>query len=483
VKFLNLQALCLLAALYSYAAVAAFYPVNRGMVNQATYVATAAGTTTAVASSNQVYVFTGVTTQSLRLPNATGLPVDWWYEVVNNSTDAVTVQDSTGATITTVAAGRAGKVLLRNKTTAAGTWTNHVGAAVADLDNYFTKSEFIDDSTGVADAGKPIKTNASGFLDASFLASLNAGITQLTGDVTAGPGTGSQAATVASVGGSSAANVAAAEALANAATDANTAGAIVRRDGSGNFSAGTITGALTGNVTGNLTGNVTGNASTATALAANPADCGAGTKATAIAANGDLTCSAVSLTAAADVSGTLPIANGGTGQTSATDAFNALSPMTTLGDTIYGGASGAGTRLAGNTTTSKRFLIQTGDGANSAAPSWGSIATSDVVLVTTSAIAAGASVPIDWNVLVGQGGVYTRTLAANTVFTFANPRAGQAIIVSVTNTASNYTAAFSDARLKWSGNVAPTQTTGAKTDVYTFVYDGTNIYGSVVQNF
>ena len=49
----------------------------------------------------------------------------------------------------------------------------------------------------------------------------------------------------------------------NAATDANTASAIVKRDGSGNFTAGTVTAALAGNVTG----NVTGNASTATALA------------------------------------------------------------------------------------------------------------------------------------------------------------------------------------------------------------------------
>lgn len=42
-------------------------------------------------------------------------------------------------------------------------------------------------------------------------------------------------------------------------SSANTANNVVRRDGSGNFSAGTITAALTGNVTGNLTGNVTGN--------------------------------------------------------------------------------------------------------------------------------------------------------------------------------------------------------------------------------
>lgn len=83
------------------------------------------------------------------------------------------------------------------------------------------------------------------------------------------------------------------------AASANTASAIVARDASGNFSAGTITAALSGN------------ASTATALAANPTDCGAGTKATAIDASGNLTCSAVSLTA--DVSGTLPTGNGGVG--------------------------------------------------------------------------------------------------------------------------------------------------------------------------
>jgi hypothetical protein len=42
------------------------------------------------------------------------------------------------------------------------------------------------------------------------------------------------------------------------AASTNTTNAIVKRDGSGNFSAGTITANLTGNVTGDLTGNVTG---------------------------------------------------------------------------------------------------------------------------------------------------------------------------------------------------------------------------------
>ena len=51
---------------------------------------------------------------------------------------------------------------------------------------------------------------------------------------------GSSAATVASVGGSTAASINTAQLLANAATNANTLSTIVKRDGSGNFSAGTV---------------------------------------------------------------------------------------------------------------------------------------------------------------------------------------------------------------------------------------------------
>jgi hypothetical protein len=53
---------------------------------------------------------------------------------------------------------------------------------------------------------------------------------------------------------------------ATTAASANTASAIVARDASGNFTAGTITANLTGNVTGS-SGSTTGNAATATALA------------------------------------------------------------------------------------------------------------------------------------------------------------------------------------------------------------------------
>jgi len=49
---------------------------------------------------------------------------------------------------------------------------------------------------------------------------------------------------------------------------------------------------------------------------------------------------------AANVTGTVAIANGGTGQTTAGAAFNALSPITTTGDLILGNGSNSATRLA-----------------------------------------------------------------------------------------------------------------------------------------
>jgi hypothetical protein len=88
---------------------------------------------------------------------------------------------------------------------------------------------------------------------------------------------------------------------------------------------------------------------------------------------------------AAGLSATLVIASGGTGQTGAGAAFNALSPLTTAGDTLYGGTSGAGTRLAGPTAATREFYTSTGTGSAAQAPAWGAIAAGDLPAGTTSA--------------------------------------------------------------------------------------------------
>jgi hypothetical protein len=153
-------------------------------------------------------------------------------------------------------------------------------------------------------------------------ATAGAAITALTSDVSAS-GPGSATATVNSVGGSSAANVHAAELLANAATNLNTASTIVKRDASGNFTAGTITAALTGN------------ASTAT-----------------------------SATTAAGLSATLVNTSGGTGQSGAFNADGVVyaSSTTVLATTAVG--------TAGQILTSNGAGVAPTFQANAAAPNY-----------------------------------------------------------------------------------------------------------------
>lgn len=62
----------------------------------------------------------------------------------------------------------------------------------------------------------------------------------------------------------------------------------------------------------------------------------------------------------------------------AATSFKNVAPLTTLGDLIYENATPAPARLAGNTTSTKNFLTQTGNGTISAAPAWGTIAAGDV---------------------------------------------------------------------------------------------------------
>jgi hypothetical protein len=98
-------------------------------------------------------------------------------------------------------------------------------------------------------------------------------------------------------------------------------------------------------------------------------------------------------TLALTYSGTaLPILNGGTGQTTASAAFNALSPLTTAGDTLYGGTSGAGTRLAIGTAGQVLTV-----NAGATAPQWSTPTTGTVTSVsgTTGRITStGGNTPV-----------------------------------------------------------------------------------------
>lgn len=160
---------------------------------------------------------------------------------------------------------------------------------------------------------------------------------------------------------------------------------------------------------------------------------------------------------ASNVTGTVAIANGGTGQTTKTSAFDALAPSTTLGDTIYyDGADNV--RLAGNTTTTKQFLSQTGTGTVSAAPSWSTVTKSDVGLAnventalstwagSTNLTTLGTIATGTWNantIGVTKGGTGLTSIAALSIpvansantYTTVTPAAGQSVRVNAGNTA------------------------------------------------
>lgn len=91
------------------------------------------------------------------------------------------------------------------------------------------------------------------------------------------------------------------------------------------------------------------------------------------------------------------IGDGGTGQVTAAAGFDALSPMSALGDLIYGGAAGTRTRLAGNVTAVRQFLNQTGNGTVSAAPAWGTLVASDLPAAYLPLTGGSLSAPLTVN--------------------------------------------------------------------------------------
>jgi hypothetical protein len=163
------------------------------------------------------------------------------------------------------------------------------------------------------------------------------------------------------------------------ATDANTASKVVARDASGNFSAGTITAALSGNATSatNVAGGAanrivfnTGSAATSFVVAPT-------TSGEVLGWNGSAFAWATSIASATNVTGTVAVANGGTGRTSLTANNVLLGNGTTAVQQVAPGTSGnvltsngttwtsaaAGAALSGVTDSGSPFETALGSGA------------------------------------------------------------------------------------------------------------------------
>ena len=83
---------------------------------------TAAGTTTLTVASAQYQRFTGTTTQTVKLPDATTLSKGVVFTVDNDSTGSVTVVDNASSTLDTIVGGSIDHWVLLDNSTTAGTW-------------------------------------------------------------------------------------------------------------------------------------------------------------------------------------------------------------------------------------------------------------------------------------------------------------------------------------------------------------------------
>ena len=167
--------------------------------------------------------------------------------------------------------------------------------------------------------------------------------------------------------------------------------------------------------------------------------------------------------------GTLTIGAGGTGQTSKSQAFDALSPMAAAGDLIYGGASGTGTRLQATASGTSNVLH------GGTIPSWGAVSlTADVsgILPVASGGTGQTSAQASMNVLAGAvtSGYYLRGNGTNVVMSAIQAADVPTLNQNTTGFAGSLSTNFPSSYILYGqGNGVPATNSG-------FAYDGTTVY-------
>ena len=309
--------------------------------------------------------------------------------------------DSTDADFTSTAANQ---FLIR---AAGGVGIGKTNPATAlDVNGTVTATAFAGNGSGLTGINVATASTATNFSGS------------LSGDVT-----GTQTSTVvSSVGGQSAASVAGAASAANAATSANTPSALVKRDASGNFSAGTITANLSGNATsatsattaatannfsGSLSGDVTGTQA-ATVVASVGGQSAANVASGASAANAATSANTPNTIVKRDGSG-----NVSAGAVTATSFSGNGSGLTSLnGANLTSGSVGSNQLAAGAAVANLQASGQSG------------VASGGIILSTNAA--AGALINYGY-VRIGQTGIGELWLAQGNSSTL-NSRYGHSAV-------------------------------------------------------
>ena len=138
--------------------------------------------------------------------------------------------------------------------------------------------------------------------------------------------------------------------------------------------------------------------------------------------------SATGLPLSTGVTGTLPLANGGTGQTTASAAFNALSPVTTTGDLIIGNGSGTSTRLA--IGANSYVLTSNGTTATWSASAGGVTSFSAGTTGFTPSTGTTGTVTLAGTLVLGNGGTGATTVAGAQTNLQVDP-AGTAVALAI----------------------------------------------------
>ena len=161
---------------------------------------------------------------------------------------------------------------------------------------------------------------------------------------------------------------------------------------------------------------------------------------------------------AANVTGTVAILNGGTGQTTASAAFNALSPITTTGDLILGNGTNSATRLG---IGANGYLL-TSNGTTAswvAAPAGGVTSFAGGTTGLTPATATTGAISLAGTLATTNGGTGLTSFTANGV-TYASSTSALATGSALT---------FDGTNLSTTGQVISTKT-GSPTDATGQVY-------------